>query len=273
MLFPLVVAPVPQNHTPQTPHWTGRPRPRLSPAQLKSNRRKREAQMPWQCHDNTQAMADPGYREKTTGIPLHQLLLGTRVVSTFHSRARGFTVQSSRVQAALGSAPAFCCLVSFWGCSLSSSRVRSPSWYHRVAVFTPTPKTWVKSYVEEGMDRSGQTLRKTSLRVLPSCLVPQDEDQIQESGLPRPLSQGTKPTYPESSPIRDSIFQPPNHQKASALVRSVPLMHRHSPSLQKTQRVILLYRLAGLLVHWEKASTYCGWDLLCVLFNSKTKEE
>lgn len=182
-------------------------------------------------------------------------------------------MQSSRVQAALGSAPAFCCLVSFWGCSLSSSRVRSPSWYHRVAVFTPTPKTWVKSYVEEGMDRSGQTLRKTSLRVLPSCLVPQDEDQIQESGLPRPLSQGTKPTYPESSPIRDSIFQPPNHQKASALVRSVPLMHRHSPSLQKTQRVILLYRLAGLLVHWEKASTYCGWDLLCVLFNSKTKEE
>lgn len=153
-------------------------------------------------------------------------------------------MQSSRVQAALGSSPAFCCLVSFWGCSLSSSRVRSPSWYHRLAVFTPTPKTWVKSYVEKGMDRSGQSLQKMSLRVLPSCLVTQDEDQIQEPGLPRPLSQGTKPIYPESSPILITYFSHPTTRKlqealSSALVRSVPLMHRHGPSLQQTQRVIL----------------------------------
>lgn len=124
-------------------------------------------------------------------------------------------MQSSWVQVALGSSPAFCCLVSFWGCSLSSSRVRSPSWYHRLAVFTPTPKTWVKSYVEEEMDKSRQSLQKMSLRVLPSCLVTQDEDQIREPGLPKPLSQGTKPTYPKSSPIRDNIYQPPNHQKTS----------------------------------------------------------
>lgn len=66
--------------------------------------------------------------------------------------------RAPQVQVALESSPAFCCWVSLWGCPLSSSRVRRPSWYHRLAVFTPTPKIWVKSYVgeeEEGTDRSG----------------------------------------------------------------------------------------------------------------------
>lgn len=91
-------------------------------------------------------------------IPLHQLLPCTQAIGS--PRELRASLHSFQVQAALGSSPAFCCWVSLWGCSLSSSRVRSPSWYHRLAVFTPTPKTWVKSYVEEGTDGSGAKSRE-----------------------------------------------------------------------------------------------------------------
>lgn len=37
--------------------------------------------------------------------------------------------------------------------------------------------------------------------------------------------------------------------------------------------VILIYWLARFLVHWENASTYYSWDLLCFPFNSELKED